>query len=326
MVTVPRVLEKVHAGARAKSTGLKAPIFDAADNVARSWAAANERGHVPLSLKVLRGIFDRLVYSKIRSALGGKLNAVVSGGAALDPRLDGFFTGCGIDVYEGYGLTETAAAHCANTPSAKRAGSVGRPLAEFRAQVDADGEILLSGANLFSGYWRNEDASTAAFCEIDGVRWLRTGDLGSIDADGFLRITGRRKELIVTSNGKNVQPAGLEEAVLRTSGISQCVVVGDDRPFIAALVVLDSQWVTQRAAALGITPAEFEASSAAREHVQLAVGEANATVSRAEAIKEFRILPEELSVANGLLTPTLKVKRRMVVSRYGDLIEEMYAG
>ena len=326
MVTVPRVLEKVHAGARAKSTGVKRRIFTAADRVACAWAVASERGRVPFWLNALRGVFDHLVYGKIRSALGGEIRAVVSGGAALDPRLDRFFTGCGVTVYEGYGLTETAAAHCANTPGGgKRAGSVGRPLLGFEARVDEDGEVLLRGDNLFSGYWRNEAATSASFQEIDGEQWFRTGDLGAIDEDGFLRITGRRKELIVTSNGKNVQPVGLEEDVVRVDGISQCVVVGDGRPFIAALVALDSEWVERRALAIGATRDAVRESAEARSMIQEAIDVANRAVSRAEAIKAFRVLPEELSTANGLLTPTLKVKRAVVANRYAALIEEMYA-
>lgn len=325
MVSVPRVLEKVHAGARAKSTGFKRKIFTAADRVACAWAEAAERDKVPLWLRSLRAVFDRLVYAKIRAALGGELRAVVSGGAALDPRLDRFFTGCGITVYEGYGLTETAAAHCANVPSQKRAGSVGRPLRGLEAKIDAHGEVLLRGANLFSGYWRNDEATIAAFDDADGQRWFRTGDLGSIDADGYLRITGRRKELIVTSNGKNVQPVGLEEDVVRADGIGQCVVVGDGRPFIAALVALDPEWVQRRATELGTSHEAVRQSAEVRDLVSAAIDTANQAVSRAEAIKEYRILPSELSVDNGLLTPTLKVKRPVVAERYAHLIEEMYA-
>jgi long-chain acyl-CoA synthetase len=325
MVTVPRVLEKVHAGARAKSTGIKRRIFTAADHVACAWAVASERGSVPFWLEALRAVFDRLVYGKIRAALGGELRAVVSGGAALDPRLDRFFTGCGITVYEGYGLTETAAAHCANTPGSKRAGSVGQPLLGFEAVVDSDGEVLLRGANLFSGYWRNEAATSSSFQEIDGSNWFKTGDLGAIDDAGFLRITGRRKELIVTSNGKNVQPVGLEEDIVRGEGISQCVVVGDGRPFIAALVALDAEWVQRRALELGATKDVVRESAEVRTMIQSAIDVANRAVSRAEAVKAFRVLPEELSTDNGLLTPTLKVKRTVVAQRHADLIEEMYA-
>jgi long-chain acyl-CoA synthetase len=325
MVTVPRVLEKVHAGARAKSTGIKRRIFTAADRVACAWATAAERGSVPFRLQTLRAVFDRLVYSKIRAALGGELRAVVSGGAALDPRLDRFFTGCGITVYEGYGLTETAAAHCANTPASKRAGSVGRPLLGFEARVDEDGEVLLRGDNLFSGYWRNETATSDSFQEFDGERWFRTGDLGTLAAGGFLHITGRRKELIVTSNGKNVQPVGLEEDVVRVDGIGQCVVVGDGRSFITALIALDSEWVQRRATETGTTGDDVRGSAEVHAMIQGAIDAANRAVSRAESIKAFRILPEELSTANGLLTPTLKVKRTVVTQRYAALIEEMYA-
>jgi long-chain acyl-CoA synthetase len=321
MVTVPRVLEKVHAGARAKSTGIKRAIFDAADQTAQAWALAAEQGKVPRALQAKRALFDRLVYGKIRAALGGELRTLVSGGAALDARLDRFFTGCGITVYEGYGLTETSAAHCANIPGSKRSGSVGKPLDGFEAMVDSEGEVLLRGANLFAGYWRNGEASAAAMTGD----WFRTGDLGAIDGDGFLRITGRRKELIVTSNGKNVQPVGLEEIIVRTDGISQCVVVGDARPFITALVALDPVWVAARTASLGCTAAALAASDEVNALVQGALDAANATVSRAEAVKTFRVLPEELSVANGLLTPTLKVKRQSVATAYADLIEAMYA-
>jgi long-chain acyl-CoA synthetase len=195
----------------------------------------------------------------------------------------------------------------------------------FEARVDEDGEVLLRGDNLFSGYWRNDSATSASFQEIGGEQWFRTGDLGAIEEDGFLRITGRRKELIVTSNGKNVQPVGLEEDVVRVDGIGQCVVVGDGRPFIAALVALDSEWVERRALEIGATRDDVRASAEVRSMVQGAIDVANRAVSRAEAIKAFRVLPEELSTANGLLTPTLKVKRPVVAQRYEALIEEMYS-
>lgn len=320
LVAVPRVLEKVYAAARAKTAGAKRRVFDGAAWVARRWAEGAEQHAIPAWIEPLRVVSDKLVFSHLRAALGGEIRYVVSGGAALDAELSLFFAGAGITVFEGYGLTETTAAHTVNTMAARRSGSVGRPVGDAEVKI-RDGEVLLRGSNVFSGYWRNENATEAVF--ENG--WFCTGDLGELTEGGFLTITGRRKELIVTSGGKNVQPVGLEEAVCRFEAVSQCVALGDGRPFIAALVALDAEWVAKRAGELGVSAEVAREHPAVREEVQRAIDAANSTVSRAESIREWRIIPEEMSVANGLLTPTLKTKRNVVAERYAGAIDEIYA-
>lgn len=312
LVSVPRVLEKVHAAAASKSVGVKARIFAAAASVARSVAARSEAGRPRGWFTVPHTLFDHLVYTKVRAALGGDLRVVISGGAPLDPELDRFFSGAGILVLEGYGLTESTAAHTVNRPGAKRSGTVGRPLPGTEVRI-VNGEIELRGPNLFAGYWGNSEATAAVL--RDG--WFATGDLGVLEPGGFLRITGRKKDIIVTSGGKNVQPAGLEEAVQRHPAVAQCVVVGDRRPFVSALLAVNPEWLA----------AHPEADDAAIERAfEEAVAAANAAVSRAESIRAWRRLPRELGVDTGELTPTLKVRRAVVTERFAGLIEEIYAG
>jgi long-chain acyl-CoA synthetase len=320
LVAVPRVLEKVYAGARAKSTGAKAKLFDISATVARAHAKGVEDGSSRALLEPAHWVLDKLVYKHIRAALGGSVRHVISGGAALDADLNLFFTGCGITVLEGYGLTETTAAHTVNTTSQRRAGSVGHAIGTSEVRVRS-GELQLRGPNVFSGYWRNDDATAEAFDQ----GWFRTGDLGEVDAGGFVRVTGRIKELIVTAGGKNVQPVGLEEIVVRSPAVSQCVVVGDGEPFIAALVVLDPLWVAARALELGLPLDDVSKHSTTTTIVQSAVDGANDGVSRAESIREWRLLPAELSVDNGMLTPTMKTKRVAVVARYETVLKDIYS-
>jgi long-chain acyl-CoA synthetase len=319
LVAVPRVLEKVYASARAKTSGAKRRVFDGAAWTARRWAVGAEQGAIPAWLEPLRVVSDKLVFSHLRAALGGEIRYVVSGGAALDAELSLFFAGAGITVFEGYGLTETTAAHTVNTMAARRSGTVGLPVGDAEVKI-RDGEVLLRGSNVFSGYWRNETATEAVF--ENG--WFCTGDLGELAEGGFLKITGRRKELIVTSGGKNVQPVGLEETVCRSEAVMQCVVVGDGEPFIAALVALDAEWLAKRAHELGVSIDEARKHATVRDEVQRAIDAANEAVSRAESIREWRVLNEEMSVANGMLTPTLKTKRGVVAERHAALIAEMY--
>ena len=310
LVSVPRVLEKVFASASAKSTGVKAKVFSAAVRIARSVAERSEAGRGAGLLALPHKLFDHLVYAKVRAALGGDLRVVISGGAPLDGSLDRFFSGAGIMVLEGYGLTESSAAHTVNLPGQKRAGSVGRPLPGAEVRI-VDGEIQLRGPNLFAGYWRNNEAT--AVVVRDG--WFLTGDLGELLPGGFLRITGRKKDIIVTSGGKNVQPAGLEEIVQRHPAVAQCVVVGDRRPFVAALIAVSQEWLTANP---GASAAEIDAA------LQSAVDVANESVSRAESIRSWRRLPGELSVDAGELTATLKVRRQVVTAHYTDLLEDIY--
>jgi long-chain acyl-CoA synthetase len=271
-------------------------------------------------------VFDRLVYSKLRAAFGGEVQWAISGGAALGPRLAHFFRGAGITVLEGYGLTETTAASTVNRPTNTRIGTVGVPLPGTEVRVADDGEILIRGGQVFAAYWRDEEATAAA---LTGDGWLRTGDLGRLDADGFLSITGRKKEILVTSGGKNVSPGPLEDAVRADPLVSQCMVVGDGRPNIAALVTLDHDalgaWLAERRrTAHGV--GELVDDPEVIAQVQRAIDAANASVSRAEAIGKFRILPVDLTEDSGHLTPTLKLKRSVIMADYADEIDALYGG
>ncbi|GAB3127853.1 long-chain fatty acid--CoA ligase [Tsukamurella serpentis] len=326
ILSVPRVFEKVFASAQQNAVDAgKGKIFDAAAQTAIEYSEALDAGGPGLVLRAKHALFDKLVYGKLRAALGGNCKVAISGGAPLGARLGHFFRGVGITVMEGYGLTESTAAITVNTEGAQKIGSVGRPLGGQAAKIAEDGEILLKGSVVFRGYWRNEEATAAAL--EDG--WFHTGDLGSIDEDGFLTITGRKKELIVTAGGKNVSPAGLEDALRSNPLISQAMVVGDAQPFIAALVTIDPEAFPKWKAANGkpesATVAELRDDPALVAEIDKAVAAANDTVSKAEAIKKVRILPEDFSEETGEMTPTLKVKRNVVSQKYAEDIAEIYA-
>ncbi|MEH0821086.1 MULTISPECIES: AMP-dependent synthetase/ligase [unclassified Micromonospora] len=329
VLSVPRVFEKVYNGARQKAEAAgKGKIFDRAEQVAIAYSEALETADGPsLGLRAQHAFFDRLVYRKLRAALGGRCRDAISGGAPLGARLGHFFRGIGVTICEGYGLTETSPAAAANLPNATRIGTVGRPLPGVTIRIDDDGEILISGDLIFQGYWRNE-AATAEAITADG--WFRTGDLGQIDDDGFVSITGRKKEIIVTAGGKNVAPAVLEDQVRAHPLISQCVVVGDRQPFIAALVTVDEEALPKWLASHGLpedTPVErLQEHEALRTEIQVAVDLANQSVSKAEAIKVFRVLPRDFTEATGELTPSLKVKRQVVHKTYASEIAEIYRG
>ncbi|WP_433534958.1 AMP-dependent synthetase/ligase [Micromonospora sp. CA-249363] len=329
VLSVPRVFEKVYNAAKQKAEADgKGGVFARAEQVAISYSEALETPRGPsLALRAQHAVFDRLVYRKLRAALGGRCRDAISGGAPLGARLGHFFRGVGVTVLEGYGLTETSPAAAANLPTGTRIGTVGRPLPGVTVRIEDDGEILISGELVFQGYWHNEEA-TAEALSADG--WFRTGDLGQLDADGYLSITGRKKELIVTAGGKNVAPAVLEDQVRAHPLISQCVVVGDAKPFIAALVTIDEEALPTFLANAGMPP---ETSvEALREHeglraeVQSAIDTANQAVSKAEAIKVFRILPRDFTEATGELTPSLKVKRQVVHKTYAAEIADIYRG
>ncbi|MEV0807395.1 AMP-dependent synthetase/ligase [Micromonospora sp. NPDC050200] len=327
VLSVPRVFEKVYNGARQKAEADgKGKIFDRAERVAIAYSEALATPDGPgLGLRAQHALFDRLVYRKLRAALGGRCRDAISGGAPLGARLGHFFRGIGVTVCEGYGLTETSPAAAANLPTATRIGTVGRPLPGVTIRIDDDGEILISGDLVFQGYWRNEAATAEA---LGAAGWFRTGDLGRIDDDGFLSITGRKKEIIVTAGGKNVAPAVLEDQVRAHPLISQCLVVGDRQPFIAALVTIDEEALPKWLAAHGLpedTPVErLVAHEALRTDIQGAIDLANQSVSKAEAIKVFRILPRDFTEATGELTPSLKVKRQVVHKTYASEIAEIY--
>lgn len=327
VLSVPRVFEKVYNSAKQKADASgKGRIFARAEAVAIAYSEALETSTGPgLALRIQHALFDRLVYRKLRAALGGRCNDAISGGAPLGARLGHFFRGVGVTIYEGYGLTETSPAASTNLPDAIRIGSVGRPLPGVTIRIDDDGEVLVAGDLVFRGYWRNEAAS-ADVLTADG--WFRTGDLGQLDSDGYLRITGRKKEIIVTAGGKNVAPAVLEDQVRSHPLVSQCVVVGDRQPFVAALVTVDEEalpaWL-EEAGLPATTPVEqLREHEGLRSEIQSAIDTANQAVSRAEAIRVFRILPRDFTETTGELTPSLKVKRQIVHKSYAAEIADIY--
>jgi long-chain acyl-CoA synthetase len=327
ILSVPRVFEKVYNSAKQKAhTAGKGKIFDAAEATAVAWSKAQDTGgpDLGLKLKLKHALFDRLVYGKLRAALGGRCSAAISGGAPLSARLGHFFRGVGITVYEGYGLTETSGGVTVGLPKHLTVGTVGRPIPGVTIKVDDDGEVLIKGDLVFRAYWHNE-AATAEVLTDDG--WFRTGDLGELDEYGYLKITGRKKELIVTASGKNMVPAVLENRLRAHPLISQCMVVGDNQPFIGALITIDPDTFSVWRDEHGKTGEVAQLVDDADLHAEIdaAVAEANKAVSAAEAIKKFRILPVDFTEAGGQLTPTMKLKRNMVAKEFADEIDAIYA-
>lgn len=325
LLGVPRVFEKVYNAAEQKATAEgKGAIFHRAADVAIRWSKAQDTGGPGLGLRLQHAVFDRLVYAKLRAATGGNLTAAVSGGSALGERLGHFFRGVGIEILEGWGLTETCAPSSVNLPGANKIGTVGRPFPGVTIAIAEDGEVLVSGRHVFDGYWNNEKATAEAF---DEQGRFRTGDVGELDDDGYLKITGRKKEIIVTAGGKNVAPAPLEDRIRAHPLVSQALVVGNDKPFIAALITLDVEALEQWKQANGkadATLAELAHDPAILAEMQKAVDDANRTVSKAEQIKKFAVLEFELSEESGHVTPSLKLKRDLVVRDLGDQIEGLY--
>ncbi|NJP90694.1 long-chain fatty acid--CoA ligase [Nonomuraea sp. FMUSA5-5] len=319
LLGVPRVFEKVYNSAEQKAiSGGKGKIFARAVDVAVAWSKAESTGGAPLGLRLRRAVFDRLVYSKLRAATGGRLSAAVCGGSALGERLGHFFRGVGIEVFEGYGLTETSAPLSVNMPGANKIGTVGKPLPGITLHIGDDGEILAKGRNVFHGYWKNDEATADV---IDPEGWFHTGDIGELDADGYLRITGRKKEILVTAAGKNVAPGPLEDALRAHPLISQAMIVGDGRPFVAALITLDPE-----ALPAGAKVAELRGDPKVQAEIQAAVDRANQSVSKAEQIKKFLILDGDITEESGHLTPTLKVKRSLVMRDFAKDIDDLYGG
>ena len=327
VLAVPRVFEKVFntAKGRAEADG-KGKIFDKAAQVAIDWSRALDKGGPGLALKAQHALFDKLVYGKLRAALGGRCLGAISGGAPLGDRLGHFFRGIGVTVYEGYGLTETTAAAAVNHDDALRIGTVGRPLPGVDFRIADDGEVLIRGGIVMRGYWKNEDATKEA---IDSDGWFHSGDLGELDSDGFLKITGRKKEIIVTAGGKNVAPAVLEDRIRAHRLVSQCIVVGDQRPFIGALITLDEEalpgWLESKGKPAGSTAADLRDDPELLAELDAAVKEANRAVSQAEAIKKFRVLAADFTEDNGMLTPSLKLKRSVVMKEFDSEVEGLYA-
>jgi len=334
LLAVPRVFEKVYNGAeqQASESGIRGAVFQAAARTAIAWSSAfgthdtaSADGPGP-ALRLRHAVFDRLVYRKLRAAVGGRVGHSVSGGAALGDRLSHFFRGAGITIVEGYGLTETTAASTVNRPSRNKIGTVGQPLPGVSVRIAGDGEILLSGHNRFVGYWHNDGATSEALTP-DG--WLRTGDIGDLDDEGYLRVTGRKKELIVTAGGKNVSPAVLEDRIRAHPLVSQCLVVGDGRPYVACLITLDPEavrtWLARRN-----RPADTSLASLADDpdliaELQTAVDDANKAVSRAESIRRFHVLATDFTEEAGYLTPSLKLRRSVVTKDFADEIEALYS-
>ncbi|MDP4506289.1 AMP-dependent synthetase/ligase [Nonomuraea turcica] len=318
LLGVPRVFEKVYNAAEQKAiAGGKGKIFARAVDVAEAWSRAESSGGASLGLRLQRAVFDKLVYAKLRAATGGRLSAAVSGGSALGERLGHFFRGVGIEVFEGYGLTETSAPCSVNMPGANKIGTVGKPLPGVTLRIADDGEVLAKGRNVFAGYWKNDEATAEV---IDDGGWFHTGDVGELDADGYLRITGRKKEILVTAAGKNVAPGPLEDALRAHPLVSQAMIIGDGRPFVAALVTLDPE-----ALPAGSSVSELRADPKVQAEIQEAVDRANQSVSKAEQIKKFLILDRDITEDSGHLTPTLKVKRGLVMRDFAKEIDELYS-
>ena len=326
VLAVPRIFEKVYNGAEAKADAAgKGKIFRKAADIAIAYSEGLDANKISFSLRIKHLIFDKLVYSKIRTALGGRVEAAISGGAPLGSRLGHFYRGAGINIFEGYGLTETTAGATLNLTTAQKIGSVGKPLPGTTIKIAPDGEVLIKGAIIMSGYWQNDAANIEAL-ESDG--YFHSGDLGSLDDQGFLSITGRKKELIVTSGGKNVAPAVLEDRVRAHPLVSQCMVVGDNKPFIAALVTIDpdaiKSWIASNKKDGATIPALVNDPDLIAV-VQTAIDEANKAVSRAESIRKFVILPSDFTVAGGQLTAKMSVKRHVVSTEFASEIAALYA-
>ncbi|MFJ4768991.1 AMP-dependent synthetase/ligase [Streptomyces uncialis] len=323
---VPRVFEKVYNGARAKAQADgKGKIFDRAADTAIAYSRSLDTPSGPgLGLRLKHKLFDKLVYGKLRAVLGGRGEYAISGGAPLGERLGHFFRGIGFRVLEGYGLTETCAATTFNPWDRQKIGTVGQPLPGSVVRIADDGEVLLHGEHLFAGYWNNEAATAEAL--RDG--WFHTGDLGTLDEDGYLRITGRKKEIIVTAGGKNVAPAVIEDRIRAHALVAECMVVGDGRPFVGALITLDEEflgrWATEHGKPSGATAASLRDDPDLLAAVQGAVDDGNAAVSKAESVRRFRVLPAQFTEDSGHLTPSMKLKRNVVAKDFADEIEAIY--
>ncbi|MDP9394913.1 MAG: AMP-dependent synthetase/ligase [Actinomycetota bacterium] len=325
ILAVPRVFEKVYNSSQQKAEAAgKGRIFSVAAETAIAWSEAQDVRGPGITLRLRHALFDRLVYGKLRAALGGRVEYAVSGGAPLGTRLGHFFRGIGITVVEGYGLTETTAAAAANRPATVKIGTVGQPIPGMSIRTADDGEILIKGPVVFRGYYGKSDATREA---VDAEGWFHTGDLGSLDEDGFLRITGRKKEILVTAGGKNVAPTVLEDRLRAHPLVSQCVVVGDARPYIACLVTLDADAVPAWLDLKGkprVPVSELVDDPDVLAEIQAAVDEANRAVSKAEAIKRFRILAVDFTEESGHLTPKLNLKRSLVLKDYASEVDALY--
>jgi long-chain acyl-CoA synthetase len=327
--SVPRVFEKIYTAATAKAEeagGVKAKLFGWAVGVGGEVRERERRGGRPgLILKAQHTLADKLVLSKVRALFGGRIKVAITGAAPIDKEIIAFFHSAGVWVMEGYGMTETSAVSTLNTVPEHHLGTVGRPLPGCDVRISEDGEVLMRGMNIFSGYFNNEAATDEAV--VDG--WLHSGDLGELDGDGYLHITGRKKDLIITSSGKNISPSNIESTLAQNRWISQAVVYGDRRPYLTALLTLDPDQAEALAAKVGADdpdPAALARHDGVRAELQAAVDETNRRFARIEQVKRFAILERDLSQEHEELTPTLKVKRNVVYERYGDRFAALYDG
>ena len=317
--SVPRIFEKIYTLAR--SSAEDPELLDKAIELGAKVRQMQERGEeVPAELQGHFDEADEKLFQNVRNLFGGRIRQCVTGAAPIAKEILEFFYACGVPIMEGYGMTETATSATCNMPDAYRFGSVGKAFPGVEVKIADDGEVLLRGPNIFKEYYKNEEATREA--KVDG--WLHTGDLGRLDEDGFLYITGRKKDIIITAGGKNITPANIENGLKQNRYISQAVVVGDRRPYLVALITIDPDEVAGFAQQHGLEPDDVPESEAMHEEVQRAVDEVNARVGRVEQVKKFKILPHDLSQATGELTPTLKVKRNVVNEKFADEVEKLY--
>lgn len=325
LLAVPRVYEKVYnAASQRAGTGLAGKMFMRAAENAREWSKAEQKGEkLPLPGRIAHAFYEQVVYKKIRTIFGPNADFAITGGAPMDSELSHFFNGIGMPVLEGYGMTETCGPVCVSLPEDNRIGTIGMPMCGITAGIAEDGELVVKGPLVCKGYHNNPEVTTQQI--TDG--WLHTGDLGDISEDGFISITGRKKDLIITAGGKNVSPGLLEASVMTSPVVNQCLVIGDKKPFVAALVTLDladaNNWLESQGAKPEPDLASLAKNAIVHAEVERAVNAANEGVSRAESIRKFEILPDEFTEANGMLTPSLKTRRAQIVKHYQELIDNV---
>ena len=325
LLAVPRVYEKVYnAASQRAGTGFAGKMFMRAAENAREWSKAEQKGErLPLPGRVAHAFYEQVVYKKIRTIFGPNADFAITGGAPMDSELSHFFNGIGMPVLEGYGMTETCGPVCVSLPEDNRIGTIGMPMCGITAGIAEDGELVVKGPLVCRGYHNNPEVTTQQI--TDG--WLHTGDLGDISEDGFISITGRKKDLIITAGGKNVSPGLLEASVMTSPVVNQCLVIGDKKPFVAALVTLDladaNNWLESQGAKPEPDLASLAKNAIVHAEVERAVNAANEGVSRAESIRKFEILPDEFTEANGMLTPSLKTRRAQIVEHYRELIDDV---
>lgn len=325
LLAVPRVYEKVYnAASQRAGTGFAGKMFMCAAENAREWSKAEQKGEqLPITGRIAHAFYEQVVYKKIRTIFGPNADFAITGGAPMDSELSHFFNGIGMPVLEGYGMTETCGPVCVSLPEDNRIGTIGMPMCGITAGIAEDGELVVKGPLVCRGYHNNPEVTTQQI--TDG--WLHTGDLGDISEDGFISITGRKKDLIITAGGKNVSPGLLEASVMTSPVVNQCLVIGDKKPFVAALVTLDladaNKWLESQGAKPEPDLASLAKNAIVHAEVERAVNAANEGVSRAESIRKFEILPDEFTEANGMLTPSLKTRRAQIVEHYRELIDDV---